>query len=190
MPGLHRCRVSIDAGSPSMPEERSRSSGCSGWFAGGGSRVRRVSSQRRRCFGVVGRHSMRRAAGGVVGRRSMRAGAVCSFAIVNQVLVRVWARRGMATDRMGSPRGDRPVPRSGSEACCVLSDADPTRSFDGLGLSGPACMGRPRRGPSSEFDGVPVVWLSPVHGGFRPAMVGSISSARRAFGGCLGTRRR
>ena len=57
-----------------------------------------------------------------LGVPGLRAGARCSFAIVNQVLVRFWACRGVDTDRMGAPalvlpRGVR------SGACCVLSDA-------------------------------------------------------------------
>ena len=118
-----------------------------------------------------------------------RAAVLLVFGSVNQVLVRLWARPAAATDRMvgGSPCGSFWRPAAGRSvqrrvkcaewmACRVAGPLHrhPVRSDPGLGVMGCGwflCMVGDR--------GFSLVEGSRV-----------FSSAIRAFGGCLGTRRR
>ena len=95
------------------------------------------------------------------------------FVRVNQVLVRLWALPSQSlTGRFGVPavamvfRGD----------CCVLSESDP--------------LMRSRLLAGDRYGCWPLRMVS-VHGGsLRINSGGCVLSERRAFGGCLGTRRR
>ena len=134
----------------------------------------------------LGESGRNRDAGGASGWRRRPPGKARGmvFVRVNQVLVRLWA---LPSQVSGSSRGQGLTGRCGVPTvarvfrgdCCVLSESDPR------------CAGSSVWSVTAE-DGFCAWWRSPdASPGHEPVISrGQVLSERRAFGGCLGTRRR